>query len=554
VSVMTLRTVLLLGVLLLAVGLSAQVTMIRALTLYDSGNPSADEQLVLEYINRARANPTAEGTRLGINMWEGLCDVNDVGVRPPLAMNKILHDIAWYHSWDMYTNNYFSHTDLSGNGPSQRMTNAGYNWNWWGENIAWGSGGYSATDLEDILMVDSGLACRGHRVNLFSSNFKEVGVGYYAGATRNLVTQDFGSTSVGPFLVGVVYNDADGDNFYDIGEGISGVTITPSAGSYYAVSSTSGGYAFPIGTSGTITVTASGSGLLPITKTVSLSGANIKLDFTPQMWSAVPTGSTDASPAIAFFNNRLYAAVKGQGSSSVYLNSMGLAAGVWSGWQVQPGSTPSSPALTASSTHLYIVARGSDNKIYWRRMTTGSSWTSWQAVPSGSTDAAPSVAFFNNRVYVAAKGLGSNSIYVNSMDAGTLGWSGWAKLSGATPYRPALAASSNYLYIVVTGTNNLIYWRRMTAGGSWSASWTMTPSGSTDTAPSAAFLSGLYVTVKGKGSASIYLNSMDEGTLSWSGWAKKSGSTSNSPSLAAYGYVYIAVRGLDNKIYWRRIN
>ncbi len=66
-SVMTLRTVILLGILSLAVGASVQVTMVRALTLYDSGDPTPEEQLLLEYINRARANPTAEGARLGMS-------------------------------------------------------------------------------------------------------------------------------------------------------------------------------------------------------------------------------------------------------------------------------------------------------------------------------------------------------------------------------------------------------------------------------------------------------------------------------------------------------
>jgi hypothetical protein len=284
-TVMTARTVILLGMLLFAAALSAHFTMVRALTLYDSGDPTPEEQLLLEYINRARSNPTAESTRLGINMWESLCDPNDVGVRPPLAMNKILLQVADYHSQDMYTNNYFDHHDPSGHDPSQRMTDAGYGWWTWGENIAAGPDGYGATNLEDDLMVDSGTSCRLHRVNLFNGNFNEVGVGYYSGGTPNLsgwtnfLTQDFGSASTGPFLVGVVYNDTDGDNFYDIGEGISGIQITPSEGSYYAVSSTSGGYVFPIVTSGTITVTASGSGFGSITKTVSFTGANVKLDF-----------------------------------------------------------------------------------------------------------------------------------------------------------------------------------------------------------------------------------------------------------------------------------
>lgn len=43
-----------------------------ALSLYDSGDSTPAEQLVLEYINRARANPVAEGQRLGIDIHEGL--------------------------------------------------------------------------------------------------------------------------------------------------------------------------------------------------------------------------------------------------------------------------------------------------------------------------------------------------------------------------------------------------------------------------------------------------------------------------------------------------
>lgn len=101
--------------------------------------------------------------------------------------------------------------------------------------------------------------------------------------------------STGPFLLGVIYNDRNRNNFYDIGEGIDGVTITTSTGSYYAVSSSSGGYAIPIATSGTITVTASGAGFGPITKTVTLNGTNNKLDFTPQSSSQTSQTTTQTS-------------------------------------------------------------------------------------------------------------------------------------------------------------------------------------------------------------------------------------------------------------------
>jgi len=178
-------------------------------------------------------------------------------------------------------------------------------------------------------------------------------------------------------------------------------------------------------------------------------------------WSQVPTGLTDAAPAIAFFNGRLYVAVKGFGSNAIWLNSMDDGTLAWSGWVLQPGSSPSSPALTASSTHLYLAVRGMNNKIYWRRMTTGGSWTGWLPLPTGSTDATPAIAFFNSRLYLTVKGDGNNAIYLNSMDAGTLVWLGWSLQPGASPSPSALAASTTHLYQSVKGTNDRIYWRRM---------------------------------------------------------------------------------------------
>ncbi|MGO9644197.1 MAG: hypothetical protein ACLPY5_05565 [Candidatus Bathyarchaeia archaeon] len=286
--------ILALSTLLLPLIMFAPIT--RALTLYNSGNPTPDEQLVLEYINRGRANPIAEGQRLGIDIHEGLSDPSLVGPRPPLAMNPILLDIATAHTQDMYNQNYFSHNDPNGTTPFDRMTHAGYNYAMAGENMA-GGVDMTSNQLEDFMMVDSGTPGRPHRVNLLDifpypcgnppCIYSEIGIGYLNAPTpdgqglSSLITQDFGATgTAGPFLLGVVYNDLNGNNFYDIGEGISGVTITPNTGTYYAVSSTSGGYAIPIGTSGTITVTASGPGFGPITKTVTLTGTNIKVDFT----------------------------------------------------------------------------------------------------------------------------------------------------------------------------------------------------------------------------------------------------------------------------------
>src|SRR5208282_3563166 len=317
----------------------------RALTLYNSGNPTPDEQLVLEYINRARANPIAEGQRLGIDIHEGLSDPSLVGPRPPLAMNPILLNIATAHTQDMYNQNYFSHNDPNGTTPFDRMTHAGYNYAMAGENMA-GGVDMTSNQLEDFMMVDSGTPGRPHRVNLLDifpypcgnppCIYSEVGIGYLGAPTPNgeglssLITQDFGATgTTGPFLLGVAYNDLNGNDFYDIGEGISGVTITPNTGTYYAVSSTSGGYAIPIGTSGTITVTASGPGFGPITKTVTLTGTNIKADFTTSSQTITTTSmqTTASSTSTVATTSPSQTATSTLNSPSITLNPISAATG-----------------------------------------------------------------------------------------------------------------------------------------------------------------------------------------------------------------------------------
>jgi hypothetical protein len=282
-----------------SIPLIAFAPTLRAAVLYDSGDPTPAQQLVLEYINRARANPVAEGQRLGIDIHESLSDPSLVGPRPPLAMNRLLLGIAQAHTQNMYNLNYFSHNDPNGTTAFERIAHAGYNYVMAGENMAAGVS-LSATELEDFMMADSGTPGRPHRVNLLDlvnpypcgnppCAYSEVGIGYYGAATPNsiglssLITEDFGTAAnAGPFLLGVVYNDKNSNNFYDIGEGVAGVTITTSSGGYYAVSSSSGGYVIPIGAYGTITVTASGQGYSSITKTVTIQGTNVKLDFTSQ--------------------------------------------------------------------------------------------------------------------------------------------------------------------------------------------------------------------------------------------------------------------------------
>lgn len=297
---MTMKMLLATGILL------ASAPSLWAQTQYTGyGDPTSGEQYALELINRARANPTAEGTRLGINpISEGFtaAEAADVGPRPPLTMNSILLGIARAHSQDMWTRNYFDHDDIPpGNSgadhwPWDRATDAGYNWNQFSENIASGSN-HTPAALEDVLMIDSGYAGRGHRKNLLdvddtsSIYMREIGVGYYSGmgdksnVYRDVLTEDFGRrNAVGPFVVGVVYNDTNANNFYDPGEGLAGVTVRLNpAGASYAVTASQGGYAFLANTSAAITVEATGGpfGSAVVSKTVTpgFPGENVKIDF-----------------------------------------------------------------------------------------------------------------------------------------------------------------------------------------------------------------------------------------------------------------------------------
>jgi hypothetical protein len=147
-------------------------------------------------------------------------------------------------------------------------------------------------------MIDLNYPGRGHRVNLLGTDpagpqFREVGIGHYAGAVgitgapepylnglKDFLTEDFGTRAVGPFVLGVVYMDTDHDGFYDPGEGLAGVSVAPDSGDFFAVTGAAGGFAFPVGTGGTINVTASGGALTePMQTQIVLTGVNAKADF-----------------------------------------------------------------------------------------------------------------------------------------------------------------------------------------------------------------------------------------------------------------------------------
>ena len=98
-----------------------------------------EEQLMIELINRARANPTAEAALHGIDLNEGLAaGTISTAAKQPLAPHQSLTDAAGDHADDMLARDYFSHTTLGTNeDPDDRAMAAGYPGGA-GENISWG--------------------------------------------------------------------------------------------------------------------------------------------------------------------------------------------------------------------------------------------------------------------------------------------------------------------------------------------------------------------------------------------------------------------------------
>jgi uncharacterized protein YkwD len=299
-------------------------------TLYDFGNPSSEEQLYIELINRARANPPAEGARLAtttdtdtlaayayfnVNLSMMQQEMNAIAAAPPLAPNANLTGTARSHSTWMFNTATQAHNESATNTPYSRITASGYNYTYAGENVYayaksvafshagfevdWGTGGTGG--------MQSG---RGHRVNIHKSNYREIGVGVVIGTNGavgpQLVTQDFAARFGTPTLgTGVAYYDLNANNFYDIGEGISGLTVNVSGASQYCTTAAGGGWTVPVpGVSASRTVTFTGLGMNQ-TVGLTVSGdanakSDLKLNYTPPAITSAATAAAGTPHTLQF--------------------------------------------------------------------------------------------------------------------------------------------------------------------------------------------------------------------------------------------------------------
>jgi hypothetical protein len=311
----------------------------------DGLHPDGNEQQMLWLANRARSDPAQEGiwlateddpdiaaarTSWGVNVTVLQNDFAAIPAKPPAAFDVRLYNAAKAHSDYLV-----SIDDQTHAGQRQRVDDAGFKWQSWagivfayskhavyghaGFNIDWGVGPDGMQDPP------------GHRNAIMSVNGNYANVGYAVVAESNpnsnvgplVITGNFCYADTGfanyynQFLVGTVWTDSNGNDQYDPGEGIGGVSVTPGQGTYYAVTAKSGGYSIPITSAGTYQVTFSGSIVTtPATRTVSIGSTSVLLDLKYSGGSALPEANTGSASSISSTSAILHGTVIPNGSTT----------------------------------------------------------------------------------------------------------------------------------------------------------------------------------------------------------------------------------------------
>lgn len=295
--------------------------------------PTAYEQELLELINQARLDPVGEYERFvtnapsdvqnalnffGVDLVVLAEQYNALTAAAPVAWSEELATSADAHSQLMIDNDAQSHNLPGEPGLGDRIRNAGYdNYSLVAENIfAFGQNpvyDHSAFFIDWTSATPTGIQDpAGHRDSIMNARFTEVGIGVLEETNTStsvgpqVQTQHFGDRSdYDPQLVGVVFDDADGDAFYDAGEGLGGilVTVSGSAGTFTTTTWTSGGYQLEL-PAGTYTIVFSDfSGSLvggEVYKSVTIGNENVKVDanaatdLEPATGPSLPPATTGA--------------------------------------------------------------------------------------------------------------------------------------------------------------------------------------------------------------------------------------------------------------------
>ena len=287
--------------------------------------PTGEAQYMLELVNAVRSRPGAAAEILasriskstqnnldfyGVDLGNATRSIAQSKPIQPLAWNDALATAATSHSRDMATKGFQSHQGSDGAWGDERVDRAGY-----GRRVRTAENAYAYSDSVDqavqAFAYDWGVADRGHFRNLTDSaapdgeTFKEVGFGIVdsnVSGFGKVVTQDFGLRADSPtYLLGVAFDDANGDHFYNPGEGRGGVEIdvTDSQGrTQKTTSADPGGYQLALAP-GRYRLAARLNGREIRGQDVNVGDQNVKVDFDlSQPWTPAPVVAATPKPQV----------------------------------------------------------------------------------------------------------------------------------------------------------------------------------------------------------------------------------------------------------------
>jgi len=268
----------------------------------------------MELINEARTDPASAAERIDMGLsdsmratldrWDedldgALRSIASAPERPPVAWRAELAEASQNHSDDLARRNVQSHFGPNGETLSDRIRITGMPApRDASENVITKT--RSTEEAMQAFLVDWKNPENGHRKTIQKSNFNEAGVAVvpveveranpFLGPsaevpteTRYVVTQVFAQSSdSSPQLLGVIYNDTDGDDFYSVGEGIGSARIRVTnlaTGARATIEAwDTGGYQTPL-SPGRYRVEALDGGRVIGSQDVTIGEENVKVDF-----------------------------------------------------------------------------------------------------------------------------------------------------------------------------------------------------------------------------------------------------------------------------------
>lgn len=112
---------------------------------------------------------------------------SDNGILYSYMMDSQLRTIARAYSEQMRDEDFFSHTDPSGEGFADRLSDAGVNFQYAGENIA-----YNENSTDPVSAAHQGLMnSPTHRANILNTGFTRIGIGIARNGNEYWFTQIF---------------------------------------------------------------------------------------------------------------------------------------------------------------------------------------------------------------------------------------------------------------------------------------------------------------------------------------------------------------------------